>query len=537
MNRNMNSQPASQVSRRCNVTQHASYIQQAAAIHEQSEPDWHTRDEAYQHNFLRNMRLEMVDSVRNGAPQFGVDQTRKNFELLVHVARPNVKHTYKVLSPNEPGRTGVELQSFSDNNFQRWNEFGSSNRTRALYVWHKVLDGLALEDSDRFDRLLGYLRLFAHKSKIFDQEEMDAEREAVWIETIADHNSGLTVFELAKVYYEIGTMWLNKPNGYRSLFLQRLQHVPTHGADEKDLSFSLYRVLALRAHYAKFDLEGRNDQNLYWPEASYEQPGCSREINNNIQYCRSIHPFWRVKLMWTTVNVYSPWNRNEAVRRFNNASHTLSQEQFPYSHLPFEVSLLIPLPRIVWPRLPEKKTPKEKERKGRECGEKQRTEERSEDGPNEEESGEEEEENEEQSTSKAHVPSKGDIPFLPDPYPFKIADIKNHRRWTELMEFLSYVYGVDEGELAERVVSMEAWNTVRNLIRKRIAHKRMVHRVLDEDTTVTRKNGVTKIAYQIVNGGMVGKGHFSGLTDEQLLFVSSSLPHCIHRYADQDHRT
>lgn len=229
-----------------------------------------------------------------------------------------------------------------------------------------------------------------------------------------------------------------------------------------------------------------------------------------------------------------PWNRNEAIHRFTRAWQDLSTEDFPYGHLPFEVALLLPLPRIDFPKLPQLQLPPKKS-KAEDLSDEEACEEESTDGksgeedPEEDDVGEEEDdddENEEEASGRTHVYSKGDIPFLTDPYPYKIADVKGHPTWTELQEFLAYVYGVDEGEMAERVITTDRWNTCRNLIRKRIAYKRTVHRILDPDTIPVRKGQVTEIAAQIVNGGgRIGRDSESipALTDEQLLFVSNAL--------------
>lgn len=77
--------------------------------------------------------------------------------------------------------------------------------------------------------------------------------------------------------------------------------------------------------------------------------------------------------------------------------------------------------------------------------------------------------------------------------------------------------------MAERVATTadSKWNEICNKIRKRIAHKREVKRILDQGTTVARNGVATTIARQIVNGGHIGKKNITKLTDEQLLFVSN----------------
>lgn len=235
-----------------------------------------------------------------------------------------------------------------------------------------------------------------------------------------------------------------------------------------------------------------------------------------------------------TGGVYRPWNRDKAIQRFTSARQDLARHQFPNGHLPYEVALLLPLPRIAFPKLPQLQLPPKKLREEEPSTEEACKEERVKEKVNaefgdeqiEEEQHDEDDEDDEdgeEPDSRTHVYSKGDIPFLPDSYPYKVKDVKDHLTWTELQEFLSYVYGVDEGEMAERVVTTDKWNTCRNLIRKRIAYKRMVQRVLDPDTIPMRKGKVTEIAEQIVNGGMIGRQSFPLLTDEQLLFVSNPL--------------
>lgn len=204
------------------------------------------------------------------------------------------------------------------------------------------------------------------------------------------------------------------------------------------------------------------------------------------------------------------------------------------------MALLLPLPRIDFPKLSQPQIPqKELEEEDAAVEEDTAIEEAGDEAPIEDEHGSdfnrgeaeeqevegeiEEDEDGEESHRRTHVYSKGDIPFLPDPYPYQITDVKGHPTWTELQEFISYVFGVDEGEMAERVVTTDRWNKCRNVIRKRIAYKRTLHRILDPDTIPVRKGEVTKIAAQIVNGaGSIGRGSetLPALTDEQLLYVS-----------------
>jgi hypothetical protein len=214
------------------------------------------------------------------------------------------------------------------------------------------------------------------------------------------------------------------------------------------------------------------------------------------------------------VDLYRNWDRHEAVRRFNAACMDPNLQLFEWKHLPIEAALLLPLERVLWPKVSDESSD-EKEFNDdftankwdhHKAGEKQSlNEKRKRKGP------------------VANTSWRTPNPFLPKPYPFYCDDIKKHPTWSELKEFLSYLYGVDEGDMAERVTTAanSKWNDIRNTIRKRIAHKREVQRILDPDTTVARNGVATTIARQIVNGGQVGKNNVPRLTDEQLLFVSN----------------
>ncbi|TID15864.1 hypothetical protein E6O75_ATG08922 [Venturia nashicola] len=517
MNEDMNVQQPSRAFNRSMQSQHQSYIDQAAHIRNESEPDWHQQDEAYQRNFLRGMRLEMVDRVTTWS-----DRSRQNFQMLLKVAHADIQREYQVADEALFNLTFSQLVQYSSHNFRFWMQLDRDHRSGALGTWDKVLDRLALEDpkTRRFDRLLKILQVMQEKSRIFDKEEVDLDREAAFIVQASDMGNGKTVIELAGAYYSDHATWTAKPEHYHGLFLNRLINTPA-SEHEQQLGVSLHKALDNRAHFAKFDRKMRTEGREYWPEPSYAQPDSPVDINWSIQY----------------YNVYRPWNRDQAIQRFTRAWQDLTQQESPYGHLPYEVALLIPLPRIDFPKLPQSQPPQKKSKE--EVREEAGNEELMEDeddaafdrGEAEEEQFEEEEEQVEEENGadadgeerhrRAHVYSKGDIPFLPDPYPYRIADVKGHSTWTELQEFLSYVFGVDEGEMAERVVTTDRWNTCRNLIRKRIAYKRTVHRILDPDTIPVRKGQVTEIAAQIVNGGgKIGREAetLPALTDEQLLF-------------------
>ncbi|KAE9971188.1 hypothetical protein EG328_005789 [Venturia inaequalis] len=505
MNRDMNVQRTSQAFNRPEQPEYRSYIDQAAYIRNESEPDWHKKDEAYQRKFLRGMRLEMVDRVT----PFG-DRSRENFQMLLEVAHANIQHDYRVADDALFQLTYTQLVQFSSQNFRCWMQLDRDHRSGALATWDKVLNRLALEDpkTRRFVRLMKVLQVMQEKSRIFDQEEINLDREAALIVQASDVKSGKTVFELAGTYYNDKAKWTAKPEHYHVLFLNRLISTPT---TELQLGVSLHKALEYRARFAKFDRKMRTERRTYWPEPSYAQPDSPMDINDNINYY---------------YQVYSPWNRDQAIHRFTRAWQDLTQQEFPYGHLPYEVALLLALPRIDFPKLPQsqvpqKKSKEEEEEAIEEAGDEVPIEDendaefdRSEAEEEEAEEENEDDEGEEEPHSRTHVYSKGDVPFLPDPYPYTIAAVKGHSAWTELQEFLSYVFGVDEGEMAERVVTTHHWNQCRNVIRKRIAYKRTVHRILDPDTISVRNGGVTKIAARIVNG----KGNIGRLTDEQLLY-------------------
>ncbi|QDS70034.1 hypothetical protein FKW77_003875 [Venturia effusa] len=492
-------------------SQHQSFIDQAADILDDSDPDWHMKDEAYQRKFLRSMRLEMVD--RQSA--FGLDRSHENFKTLLRVAHANLKRDYEPADNALFDLTYNELVQWSAHNFQFWKELNRDQRFCALGKWDEVLNRVSFEDphTRRFDRLVKVLRVMQEKSRIFDQEEIDLDRAAALAEQASDLRSGKTVFELADEYYKNTSLWTTKPKHYQGLFLNRLLSTPTTGVVEQGLGESLHKVLEQRLRFSKFDEKMRNEQGKYWPEPSYDQPDSPLGIHWNIQYHR----------------IYRPWNRDEAIQRFTRAWQDLSTKDFPYEHLPCEVALLLVLPRINFPKLsqpqlPPKKSEEERPDNDEAC--KMDAEDESNADMGKEEVVEEEEEQEEEDEdederergSRTHVPSKGDVPFLPDPYPYKITDVKNHATWTELQEFLAYVYGVDEGEMAERVVTPDGWNARRNLIRKRIAYKRRMYRILDPDTIPVRKGKVTEIGEHIVAGGTIGSHVVLPLTDEQLLF-------------------
>lgn len=176
------------------------------------------------------------------------------------------------------------------------------------------------------------------------------------------------------------------------------------------------------------------------------------------------------------------WGPQEAGRRFSAA---MNNPFLGWDNLPPEAALLFPPPRLRWPQ------------------------------PTDGNNGND-------GTGNAQHTGLSSIPFLPRPYPFYISEWKPN--WSDVQEFLSYLYGVDEGEMADRVekkgrLEKRTRTQLRNTIRKRIAELRMKHRVLDTDTVITRNQVVPEIARQIIQGLNDGTVNTAALTDEQLLFV------------------
>lgn len=276
--------------------QHQSYIDQAAHVQRsESEPDWHTKDEAYQRKCLRGIRLEMVEWV----PTFGNDRSRENFEVLLGVAHVDIQRDYQIADDALFQLTYTQLVDCSAHNFRFWMELSPNQRSNALGAWDNVLNRVALENPNtgRFVRLLKVLQVMQEKSRIFDQEEVDLDREAALIERASDLENGKTVFELADIYYKGNAMWTAKPEHYQALFINRLLSTLTTGVVEQQLGVSLYKALKQRAQNAKFDRHMRNKPDKYWPEPSYTQPDSPLDIDWSIRYRRKLpHLSWRIVL-------------------------------------------------------------------------------------------------------------------------------------------------------------------------------------------------------------------------------------------------
>lgn len=287
MNGDMNFQQTSRASNHSNHPQHQPYIDQAEDIlRNQSDPDWHKKDEAYQRKFLRAMRLEMVDR----APSFD-DGSLQDFRKLLSAAHRDIKRDYQIAEDALFQLTFTQLVEQSAHKFRSWMQFDRDRRECTLEAWDKVLNRLAFEDPStrRFDRLLNILQVFQNKARLFNQEEVDLDREAALIEQASDAKSGQTVFELAEIYYQHNAIWTSKPDYYHVLFLNRLISTPTTGDGEKHIGVSLYKALEQRARFAKFDRKMRNEPGRYWPEPSYVQPDSPLDINWSIKYRKLPH--------------------------------------------------------------------------------------------------------------------------------------------------------------------------------------------------------------------------------------------------------
>lgn len=286
MNGDMVVHQTSQAFNRSKQPGHRSYIDQAAYIRNDSEPDWHKEDEAYQRKFLRGMRLEMVD--RDTA--FG-ERAREDLQMLIQVAHAEIQREYRVADDALFQLTYDQLIEYSSHNYRSWMQLDRDHRSGALATWDGVLNGLSLEDpkTRRFDRLMKVLQVMQEKSRVFDQEEVDLDREAALIIQASDTKSGKTVFELAETYYSDNANWTTKPEHYQGLFLSRLISTPTTGEDEQQLGVSLHKALEYRAHFAKFDRKMHTKRSEYWPEPSYAQPDSPLNINWSIAYRKFLH--------------------------------------------------------------------------------------------------------------------------------------------------------------------------------------------------------------------------------------------------------
>jgi hypothetical protein len=521
------------------LSQTQSYIQKAESFVNYASPDsWRSRDDAFQRETLRGLRTEMAGLIRASGHAFGVHQARKLLKLLTDAASHNVAREFERSAAVQVNSAIISIQLHAGNDFRDWSALGRSRRAFMLRNWHHLLDDLMLEGSNDVYQLLEQVRVMEDKTFLLGQKERAAE---IWAEEeeaaemvrvqqeVLRAINRFPVLDWAQFYYENRPQWSVLDWKHQGVFLRTLQ-TKMRGSEEKDRADSLRIVLLQRSLATmlkpKHDSSDAGDtegvpkegvrQVLYWPDSSYQQPENSLSININIQYCKHSRQSRRRILTSIPVDILQNWDRHEAERRFN---HAYNNPRLDWNHLPVEAALLLPLPRLEWPKLPKEDLKEE------ELDDDKQPSDQDEADTNSEANEEQNPTVEKKRKGPApHESSRSDVPFLPNLYPFYIKEMASN--WSELKEFLSYLYGVDEGEMAERVDKAGAlkdrdWNAIRNTIRKRIAYKRLKQRILDPDTVVTRKEAATEIASQIVDGWKDGKTVVPKLTDEQLLFVSN----------------